>query len=654
MSKAKARVFVPLTKVDEEQRLVYGRITQEMLDKSGEVMDYTTSKPLFEKWSADIHEASGGLSKGNVRVMHGLTAAGKLTELDFDDLDKSIDVCAKIVDDAEWNKVTEGVYTGFSVGGSYAKRWTETIDGEKVKKFTAQPNEVSIVDNPCVPSACFSMFKADGSEEQIAFKVENDDEAWPDFAKADQRDTGDEDPENGTPTHEAGGETPDPKPADPPAEQEPVPAAEKVAKAIPAATEPSAEAVATRAGELAKAADNGTTWQDHIESARADLMKGDSALSLALEEERRAKDGGITDGNATPEAEVPPSEGADDAPADDDAEGGSSEKVTPAGVKQAWVASDGTSFDKKADAVSHEETLVKTETPLTEAEQLAARLAKALNPEVEQDEPPLIEDFDRLGKAVAVLETVVTDGFQPDALKKGMYTVSRFANVLADLGSLSRSIAREGKTADDAGEEGVSDAMKTAVAALGESFKTYAAQQITDLLAGIDDAVIVETYDYYYNAATVDPENGLAKDVSSLITQYREPATEQRDVLSKRFGIIEGTVEVTDELSPPMQKRFDELTTQNDELKKVATDAVEKVEELTKRVQTIEDTPQPRAPRNIALRDGDGTFLGKTANTAEEKLSVLHDLLKTKGPDALALDLIKLSQTNPHHLQLKG
>jgi hypothetical protein len=73
MSKTKVRVFVPLTKVDEEQRLVYGRITQEQLDKSGEVMDYDTSKPLFEKWSSEIQANSGGLSKGNVRVMHGLT-----------------------------------------------------------------------------------------------------------------------------------------------------------------------------------------------------------------------------------------------------------------------------------------------------------------------------------------------------------------------------------------------------------------------------------------------------------------------------------------------------------------------------------------------------------------------------------------------------
>lgn len=38
-----------------------------------------------------------------------LIAAGKLTDLKFDDDAKRIDDVAKIIDDAEWNKVVEGV-----------------------------------------------------------------------------------------------------------------------------------------------------------------------------------------------------------------------------------------------------------------------------------------------------------------------------------------------------------------------------------------------------------------------------------------------------------------------------------------------------------------------------------------------------------------
>ncbi len=642
MSKAKARVFVPLYKVDEEQRLVYGRITQEMLDKSGEVMDYETSKPYFEKWSNDIHEASGGLSKGNVRVMHGLNACGKLTELDFNDDDQAIDVCAKIVDDQEWAKVQEGVYTGFSVGGKYAKKWTAVNDnGDKVKKFTADPNEVSIVDNPCVPNACFSMFKADGSEVAVAFQVENDDEAWPDFAKAE----GDDD---------ASRKTPDPKPAEEPAEPTPA-TTTPIEKAIASVVnEPTSEQVAAKAEELAKAAADGSTWMSHIETARADLMKGDTALSLAAEEERRKKADGDQAPGEEATSEESADEGADDAEAgDDDA---TSEKVTPAGVCQKWSASDGKTFDKKADAVAHEESLIKAAEPQTEAQKLAARLAKATSEEEPEPAAPVIEDFDRLSKAVQALVTPFGEDGQPK-LEKGMYTVNRFSNVLSDMASLSRSIKAEGKKeGDDADDATVSAELIDTVKTLGTTFISYATEQVQELLAGMDDDVIVGYYDYYCNAATVDPENGLAKDVTSLITEYRDPSRERRETLAKSFGYVEGELDTTEQetLSPPMQKRFDALETENTELKKVAEDAVSKVEELAKRVQAVEDTPLPRAPKNIALRPGDGTFFGKTATTDEEKTAVLHDMLKAKGPDALALELIKLSQGNPIHLNLKG
>lgn len=622
MSKAKARVFVPLIKVDEEQRLVYGRITQEMLDKSGEVMDYATSKPLFEKWSSEIETNSNGLSKGNVRVMHGLTAAGKLTELEFNDDDQAIDVCAKIVDDKEWEKVTEGVYTGFSVGGKYAKRWTEEINGAKVKKFTAEPNEVSIVDNPCVPSACFSMFKADGSEIEVAFQVENDDEAWPGFAKA----------------NEVKEETAEP--------------ATPVEKAIASlTTEPTSEQVAAKAEELAKAAADGSTWMSHIETARAELMKGDSALSLAAEQEREKKENGeqAPEGETASEASESTDEGVEDKEAgDDDAV---SEKVTPPGVKQGWLTSDGQSFDKKADAVAHEEALLKAGEPQTEAQKLAARLAKATSEEEPAAEVSVLDDYDRLGKALDAIRTPFENG-EPK-LEKGMYTVSSFSTLLCDMARLAKRIGGEGKgEGDDATDNSVSADLKKAAADLSESFKKYVSDQVDELLASIDDDTVGCCYDYFCCAAKEDGENQLAKDVCSLLEERKDSSRERRETLAKTFG-YDGEVEETDEtLSPPMQKRFDALESENAELKKVAEDAVSKVEELAKRVQAVEDTPLPRAPKNVVLRPGDGTFLGKTATTEEEKVAVLHDLIKSKGAEGVALDLIKLSQQNPIHLNL--
>lgn len=154
-------LFVPVLKVDAKQHIVYGTAVAEVADRANEIFDYKSSKPEFEKWSSDIEKSTDGKSKGNVRSMHGKVAAGKLTDIGFDDERKAIDVAAKIVDEDEWKKVEEGVYTGFSIGGKYLKRWQ---DGD-LKRYTAAPSEISLVDLPCVPTATFSLIKADGTEE---------------------------------------------------------------------------------------------------------------------------------------------------------------------------------------------------------------------------------------------------------------------------------------------------------------------------------------------------------------------------------------------------------------------------------------------------------------------------------------------------------
>jgi hypothetical protein len=155
-----------LLKADAAQRLVYGRI-DETPDRVGEVFDYATSKPYFEKWSANAETASGGKSKGNLRAMHGNVAAGIIQDIAFDDAAKAIDFCVHVVDDAEWAKVEAGVYTGFSPGGRYKKRWK---DGDH-QRYTAEPSEISLVDLPCIPSATFSLVKADGIAEDRTFRA---------------------------------------------------------------------------------------------------------------------------------------------------------------------------------------------------------------------------------------------------------------------------------------------------------------------------------------------------------------------------------------------------------------------------------------------------------------------------------------------------
>lgn len=189
MSKATqaALAFFQLRKVDEEQRLVYGRAVQEVPDRVGEIMDYESSKPLFEAWSKSQQEASLGKSAGNVRSMHKAdTAAGIVVPggISFHDTDKAIDVCVKVTDDQEWQKVLSGTYTGFSVGGSYAKKWE---DPElKKTRYTAAPSELSLVDRPCIPTAkFFDIQKADGSVLQKAFAETEKGDAAP--KKGDKR-----------------------------------------------------------------------------------------------------------------------------------------------------------------------------------------------------------------------------------------------------------------------------------------------------------------------------------------------------------------------------------------------------------------------------------------------------------------------------------
>ena len=161
-------LFIPLSKADAAQRLIYGYATAELPDRSGEICDYATTKPYYEQWSADFAKASGGKSLGNLRAMHGKVAAGKISAIAFNDDEKRIEIAAKIVDDEEWRKIEEGVYTGFSQGGAYVKRWADP-ENPDFTRYTACPSEISLVDLPCLPQATFELVKADGVHEKRAF-----------------------------------------------------------------------------------------------------------------------------------------------------------------------------------------------------------------------------------------------------------------------------------------------------------------------------------------------------------------------------------------------------------------------------------------------------------------------------------------------------
>lgn len=159
---------IPLSKAYEDKRLVFGRATQQIVDRAGEMMDYDSSKPYFLEWSNDFAKRTNGKSYGAIREQHdSKRAVGKIVEpLSFSDEEKAIDICVKVVDDVAWNKVKEGVLTSFSIGGSYGKQW---VDEEGISRYTAIPTEISLVDQPACSTATIQFIKADGTTEEKTF-----------------------------------------------------------------------------------------------------------------------------------------------------------------------------------------------------------------------------------------------------------------------------------------------------------------------------------------------------------------------------------------------------------------------------------------------------------------------------------------------------
>lgn len=154
-------LFCRLAKVDQAKREVWGVVTCEEPDRDDEICDFDTTVPFYQALVDEMQKASsvnpeGGTNIFPLRAMHGLVAAGKGIAIEFRKEAKEIYMGFKVVDDAEWKKVQENVYTGFSQGGRYVKRWK---DGDFVR-YTAKPGEVSLVDVPCLQAAHFDAVKA--------------------------------------------------------------------------------------------------------------------------------------------------------------------------------------------------------------------------------------------------------------------------------------------------------------------------------------------------------------------------------------------------------------------------------------------------------------------------------------------------------------
>src|SRR5580698_9132689 len=107
---APMRFYAPIAKVDAEQHMVWGYASTEAEDDQGE----TITRDALAAALGDY------LKFANIREMHQMSAVGIAEEAGVDD--KGLYVGARIVDAQAWDKVTSGVYKGFSVGGRVKTR----------------------------------------------------------------------------------------------------------------------------------------------------------------------------------------------------------------------------------------------------------------------------------------------------------------------------------------------------------------------------------------------------------------------------------------------------------------------------------------------------------------------------------------------------
>ncbi|QND84606.1 Uncharacterized protein ChrSV_2380 [Chromobacterium vaccinii] len=151
----KYRGYAAISKVTDNEDgtvTVEGVASDGSVDLAGEVVAPDAMKaalPDFMKYGT-----------GALREMHQPMAAGTVDAAEVNDAGETI-IRARVVDPVAVLKVKEGVYKGFSIGGSSTSRLGKTITGLRL-------TEISLVDAPCNPNAVIQVWKADASEEGMS------------------------------------------------------------------------------------------------------------------------------------------------------------------------------------------------------------------------------------------------------------------------------------------------------------------------------------------------------------------------------------------------------------------------------------------------------------------------------------------------------
>lgn len=614
---SKMRIFVPITKVDEEKRLVYGTVAEEVVDASREIFDYASSKPYFEKWSAGVEKASGGKSVGNLRAMHGKVAAGKLTDLGFNDAEKRIETCAHVVDDNEWEKVLSGVYTGFSMGGSYVRKWR---DGD-AKRYTACPVEVSLVDIPCIPTATFEVVKADGATELRKFAAVE------------------------------------------PSNSEVVAAANAMAKASGGNWATYVEAARD---VLIKA--RGEFDQDELNSAEEFDNTADFPLTKSADESAEGEKDEKEPAKESKEEgeEEEKDETVEDKPveglADEDEKPADAEKAAQAEVAQVWQATDGKTFAKKADCVAYQATLKKADEPSELQKSLDALKAAVAGEPVVED--PSIE-LNELAKTLRVLGKLEDEGKCSDPLRKSVWDISSFANAIESLACIQQCLHNEKEWERDGSK--IPEQLKQKVVELTAIFLACAKEEMAELVSTLKPDIVG---DMITTDPTDDPEVAIVAAAANKVAGdkpllQKVGARNSKNDKKRLQGIHDYLVELGVVCDPEATK-----AAEAEELQKRATEAeqraakaeaeiaavVPQIEELRKQVTAIMNQPMPGAPRlNVVDKNGAVSPLGNEPGAAEQSpVEKLAGMIEKHGMDGVATAVIKMSQQHGTPLMHRG
>lgn len=140
MDKFKKIITVPITKIDDEEQMVFGWASTPDIDSDGEVIKSEALEKALPNY----------MKFPTIREMHQAKAVGTTKQAEV--TKKGLYIGAKIVSKEAWELVKEGVYKAFSVGGNVIKRVGNVIQEMELI-------EVSLVDVPANKAAVIEVFK---------------------------------------------------------------------------------------------------------------------------------------------------------------------------------------------------------------------------------------------------------------------------------------------------------------------------------------------------------------------------------------------------------------------------------------------------------------------------------------------------------------